>query len=842
MNKLLQRQLQNFFGTLDNVPENFVALFDMIGESYDHFEKDRKLLERSMDLSSKEMIELNSQLNKEKDELKTVHFELNTLFNNIEEAFFSIRFSDFKLVQMSAACEKIYGYKAKDFIANPNLWYSIIIEEDKKIIDSNYSVMQTGTAFAQEYRIWHKNGSIRWVESKITPTIDTDGNLMRIDGVTSDITKRKRAEEKIQRNEKRFRAMIEQGEDAIAIVSKNGDTIYLSPTNEKILGYTNEEITAQKILDKKHPDDDERLKAIFENLISTPGKVIHEQWRTLHKNGQWIWLDITLTNLIHEPEIKGIVINYRNITSIKNAEQQKVFDENNLKSLINNTNDLMWSVDQNLKLITSNKAFDDLIKLMSGGYIKKGEDVLSNTGFNPEQLKRWESFYKQALSGESFAEIEHTVSPVEFWSEISFYPIRQHDTVVGVACYSRNITELKKAQMLEIAHQELIKEKEFAENSKKLKDRFLANMSHEIRTPMNAIIGMTELLTENNINEEQKECIDVIKLSADSLLSIINDILDFSKIESGKIIFEKDPFELEKLIEGIVQTLHFTINKKSISLNYSIAPNVPAIIIGDVVKLRQILLNLCGNAVKFTQQGRIGIDVELSEQNDDNYSILFTVSDTGIGIPEDKLQVIFESFMQATGDTTRRYGGTGLGLTITKQLIELQGGSISVKSKQNEGSQFSFMLTFKKAMENELIPDETDKPYVYRGLEGIKVLLAEDNPMNKILAKKILSKWNLEYDIAENGKIAIEKLAQTYYDIILMDMHMPEMDGYEAAKYIRKEMQPPQSLTPIIAVTANAIVGEEEKCLAAGMDDYISKPLNKKKLYQKMLKLLIKKP
>lgn len=524
-------------------------------------------------------------------------------------------------------------------------------------------------------------------------------------------------------------------------------------------------------------------------------------------------------------------------------------NEKKLRSVIETANDAIITLDGKSTIIGWNNSAQKMFAYTQEEIYGRPLTVL----FSQKQSTVYEKIIndfltEKKISGDGeIVELEGlkkdgNIFPMEF--SFSSWTIEKN---IYFTAFVRNISDRKKLeseirarQILENTHFELVEARRLAEESKKTKEQFLANMSHEIRTPMNAIIGMTEILEENNHDEEQKECIEAIRVSADHLLSIINDILDFSKIESGKITFEKHPFKLEKLIEGIIQTLHFTVGKKSISLNYSISKNVPPIIIGDVVRLRQILLNLCSNSIKFTESGSVKIDVQLKEQVNDDYIILFTITDTGIGISSDNLPTIFESFVQASRDTTRKYGGTGLGLTITKQLVELQGGSISVKSKQNKGSQFLFTLPLKKGEEDQVASSENEKTFVCTGLEGIKILAAEDNPMNQILIKKILNKWNLEYDIASNGKIAIEKLSQTDYDIILMDMHMPEMDGYEATEFIRKKMNTPKSLIPIIAVTANALVGEEEKCLAAGMNDYISKPLNKKKLYQKMLKLIAK--
>ncbi len=405
--------------------------------------------------------------------------------------------------------------------------------------------------------------------------------------------------------------------------------------------------------------------------------------------------------------------------------------------------------------------------------------------------------------------------------------------VTGSQAIARDITERKKWEA------ELLKAKELAENSKKIKEQFLANMSHEIRTPMNAILGLTDILREGQLNKEQAECLGAIKLSAENLLSIINDILDFSKIESGKVVFENVPFKLTDVLEGIVQTLHFSASRKNLALIFSVAENVPPVLMGDTVRLRQILLNLASNSIKFTEKGSIKIDVGLNEIKEENYTLLFKVSDTGIGIAADKLSSIFESFTQATNDTTRKYGGTGLGLTIARELIQQQGGDIKVESELGRGSDFIFTIRYKKSETGENFTVVSDEPtYTFNELKGTKVLLVEDNVMNQLLAKKVLNKWNFIIDVADNGRIGVEKIERNEYDIVLMDMQMPEMDGYEATKHIRTSMSENKAAIPIMAMTAHAMVGEIEKCLSMGMNDYISKPFNQTQLYAKIMKLV----
>ncbi|HBF87499.1 MAG TPA: hypothetical protein DDX39_02565 [Bacteroidales bacterium] len=420
-----------------------------------------------------------------------------------------------------------------------------------------------------------------------------------------------------------------------------------------------------------------------------------------------------------------------------------------------------------------------------------------------------------------------------FPAKIYTNTIFENNVIVGLRVIFIDISEQKEYE------ESLTNAKEIAELADKAKSTFIANTSHEIRTPLNAIIGYTNLLLNQDLSENQRRYIKNIKTSGDNLLGIINDILEYSKIKSVKLEIQSIAFEIKKEVEKLINAISVKADEKNISIILYIDHKIPDVLIGDPVRINQILNNLIANAIKFTNSGGVvNVNVFLSREIIGEVELRFIVEDTGIGIPEDKLQSIFESFNQADYNTTRKYGGTGLGLSIVKHILEAHNSNIEVQSEVNKGSKFSFNIVFRKS-QSEFIKKHVDSKNIIlckNHPQIIKILLAEDNPTNREIAIDIIRAWkeNIEIDTAENGKIAIEKLKLNFYDLLLLDMQMPEMDGYDVAKYIRTEMSTPQNSIPIFAMTANAMKEEIKKCLDLGMNEYFSKPFIPEDLYSKI--------
>ncbi len=363
---------------------------------------------------------------------------------------------------------------------------------------------------------------------------------------------------------------------------------------------------------------------------------------------------------------------------------------------------------------------------------------------------------------------------------------------------------------------QLAAQKKIAEKAVLARDSFLANMSHEIRTPLNSIIGFTDLLAQTKLDEIQRDYIESVQIAGENLLLIVNDILDLSKIESGNLAIDAEPFNLKKTLKHVYNLLKVKVQKE-VEFNLFLDAEMPDNVIGDQGRLNQILVNLIGNSLKFTNEGEVTVSVKKIEETEDNYTLKFSVKDTGIGIQKDKLTTIFERFTQGEESTTRTYGGTGLGLNIVKQLIELQNGEIQVKSTPNRGSEFVFTLSYRKTNQTETAP----KPVTKNSLGHLKILLCEDNVLNQKLAKSVITNFGFDLDIASNGEEGIELLSKNKYDLVLMDLQMPVKDGYQTTEYIRSEMN---SSIPIIAMTAHSLVGEQERCYKVGMNAYVPKP------------------
>ncbi|MCC8409936.1 response regulator [Mucilaginibacter sp. UR6-1] len=378
-----------------------------------------------------------------------------------------------------------------------------------------------------------------------------------------------------------------------------------------------------------------------------------------------------------------------------------------------------------------------------------------------------------------------------------------------------------------------------AEKSSHAKSEFLSTMSHEIRTPLNAVIGMTNLLLMNSPRPDQKENLDILKFSAANLLSIVNDVLDFNKIESGKVSFEHIRMDLTDLLNNICGGFIIKAEEKGLLFKLDIDSRLKnKVFFGDPTRITQIIFNLVSNAIKFTQQGNVWVRATCVEDRHNTSTVLFSVKDTGIGIAQNNLQAIFEPFAQENITVTRQYGGTGLGLAIVKRLLELQGLQLSVNSKPGVGSEFSFSMAFETSTEAveaavapKPVPDAND-------LSHLQVLIAEDNIVNVMLMKKLLSKWKIVPTIAENGAMAVQKLQYGNFDIVLMDLQMPVMDGFEAAREIRRLTDPKKANTPIIALTASALFDIQEQVYASGMNNYVSKPFKPEDLFEKMQSLV----
>lgn len=496
------------------------------------------------------------------------------------------------------------------------------------------------------------------------------------------------------------------------------------------------------------------------------------------------------------------------------------------EQVASNIKEILFQLDKNGNFVYLNKAWEDLT----------GETNESTYGKSFLHLKDKVSNQSERaidkVMHQSLNEVNDTIEYLNSngsreWLDLTARKIFDSaGNIEGTIGTMVNITQIKKTEL------ELTKSKEYAEKASMAKDEFLSTMSHEIRTPLNAIVGISNLLLMNEALPAQMENLEALKFSSEHLLNLINDILDFSKIESGKIEFDDSEFSIHDLLLGLRKNYSYPAKEKGIFFKVKKDEELPEVLIGDITRLSQIISNLISNAIKFTSKGGVTLDVEVRNQSKTNTTLRFEVKDTGIGIMQSKLNKIFEKFSQASSDTTKLYGGTGLGLPICKKLLELQGSQLEVKSVFGEGSTFWFELDF-GISERFTAPTSKhiDLKPSFGAITGMKVLVAEDNQLNIMVIKQFLNKWGLDFDIALDGQQALDAIEAKEYDLILMDLQMPVMNGYQATKMIRAKGGRYINM-PILALTASTTISVRQEAQNAGMDDYIMKPFNPKDLYQ----------
>jgi PAS domain S-box-containing protein len=696
-------------------------------------------------------------------------------------------------------------------------------------------ILKKGVSDPIEFRFKAADGSWKYVEALGNNLLDEPA----IKGIvinSRDITERKKIEKALMRSEERFRKLVQYSSDITTVVSLDGNISYVSPSFFRLFGF-NEELVGRNIFEFIHPEDLQRTMAESQKGIEKGGVSDPIEFRFKMPNGEWKYLETIGNNLINEPSIKGIVLNSREISERKKVETKLVDSNMRLSAIIESTNNAIFAINKEYCYIAFNKAHQKIIKDIYHVNIEIGDSALINSSVANRDREPLKKIFDRSFLGEQFSYIYETeIEGQKTVFYISANPIKDaNGNIIGSAIFSEDITKEKKIE------EDLILSTKEAIEASKAKSEFLSNMSHEIRTPMNAIVTLSDLLLEKDFDDETNKYLTTINGSINNLLAVLNDILDFSKIEEGKVQIEKIDFDLHEKVYEVESVFKQKAESKNIKFSVNIAEDVPKMLNGDPYRLNQILINLIGNAIKFTLKGAVKVTVNKTYSNELFDKISFNIQDTGIGIPSDKIDSIFDSFTQASIDVSRNFGGTGLGLAITKKLIQLQNGTISVKSVLNVGTLFTFELTFGKSVSPVLVKTKPQNS-LDKNLAGLRILVVEDNKINQFVVKQIISKWNANIEIVSNGREAIDMLMENDFDIVLMDLQMPELTGFDATKMIRSEnSKVKNSAIPIIALTADAFIETKREVLQAGMDDFVTKPINQEDLFAKIVKYTSKK-
>jgi PAS domain S-box-containing protein len=729
---------------------------------------------------------------------------------------------------INRACREFFGVSLAQVEAGK--WQMLLHPDDAPGYTAAFQRAVTERVpFRAETRARCANGSWRLLGSYAEPRLSADGEYLGHVGLSSDITERKRSEEALRESEERFRIMADSCPTGIWVTDTQGGTRFINRAYEKFCGMTSGQLEGDGWRSLLHPDDAQEFVEEFQRALQEHVP-FRAQQRSRRADGEWRWIESrAVPRFAPSGEFLGLVGTSQDITERKQTEQALQGSEEKFRQLAENIREVFFILPlEGKEIIYVSPAYEQI-------WGRTCDSLYQNPwawqeAIHPDDLERYQALAARQMKGDP-VESEYrirTPDGLEKWIRARTSPIRDKDgepiRIVGIA---EEVTDQKRYEA------ELIHAREGAEAANRSKSRFLANMSHEIRTPMNGVIGMIQLLLETDLTSEQQQYATLAQSSGRTLLALIDDILDLSKIEAGKITLEKTSFNLGESVDGVVGLQSVQANAKGLRFEARVSSEIPRLLRGDVHRLRQILTNLSSNAIKFTDTGEVTVAAALERQGAGTVTVRFTISDTGIGIRPEQAAVLFTPFTQADASTTRRYGGTGLGLAICKQLVAMMGGAIGLESREGRGSTFWFTAVFDLPLPNQIQAANGpknrrvhDRRGASRTASDARILVAEDNTTNRIVALAQLRKLGYRADAVENGAEAVAAVESGGYGLVLMDCQMPVMDGFEATRRIRESMIPGVPGIPIIALTASAMSADRERCLAEGMNDYLSKPVD----------------
>jgi PAS domain S-box-containing protein len=726
---------------------------------------------------------------------------------------------------LSPVVERITGRPPSYFQSDGQRWRSIVHPDDLPRWDDSAARLRRGQPVELEYRILRPDETVRWVRESVSVSPGSDGQPLRLDGVIADVTERRRLEQELDRF---FTVSL----DLLCIAGLDGRFKRLNPAWERTLGFSAAELMARPFIDFVHPDDRDATLAEFQRICAGE-ETIHFDNRYVCKDGSYRWMTWTARPVLDQGVIYAAA---RDITERVQAEETLARERNLLTTLIDNVPDHIFVKDTHSRFVTLNAA-----TLRTLGATTP-EQVLGRTDFDFLPRERAEHYYADeqevVRTGKPLTDREELLIDAagkKRWLLTTKVPLWEDGEVAGLVGISHDISQRKQAEL------EQHRAREAAEAANRAKSEFLANMSHEIRTPMNGILGMTELALQTDLTSEQREYLQMVKSSADALVAVINDILDFSRIEARKLHLDAIVFALRDGLADTLRSLAVRAQEKGIELACHVAPEVPDALVGDPLRLRQIIVNLVGNAVKFTEDGEVVLRVEplarSASKETDKVGLHFSVRDTGIGIPADKQQVIFEAFAQADGSTTRKYGGTGLGLAISTQLVAMMGGRIWVESNPGKGSTFHFTANFGLAQGVAQRPARAP----LSSLNGLPVLVVDDNLTNRRILEEMLGAWGMRPRLAAGGREALAALAEAAvagepYTLVLLDGHMPGMDGFDLAE--RLQQTPSLGPARVLMLTSAGQPMDVQRCRQLGIGAYLMKPVKQSELLDTILSAL----